>query len=392
MSNLVADQLEAQMSGCRVRILIVGAGIAGATLNALLRQRGERPAMIERNPAHSGCGYMLGLMPLGGRVLNGLGLSEALARDSLDMRYYEIFDRHGQSINRYDLSELFERFGALRGVERGKLLSLLRNASGPICYDTKVKSLENLANGALARFEDGSQLEFDVIVGADGIHSDTRHQILSTNDVEDFDTGWGGFVMWSNWDGFADDTYAELWSSGWGLGLYPVPGRIGMFVAGRHDELHQANGEDYAKKIEAQLPDGPFRKALQARDHTDSPTYWKMADCRSKTWSNGRIVLLGDAAAAFLPTAGVGASAAMDSAAALADELSRADAKHMHYALELFEKRQKHRVEIAEKNSRDLSKLMFINSAPGAWARDKLMEFYTLKHLIDDISKVMSGD
>jgi 2-polyprenyl-6-methoxyphenol hydroxylase-like FAD-dependent oxidoreductase len=117
-----------------------------------------------------------------------------------------------------------------------------------------------------------------------------------------------------------------------------------------------------------------------------------MADCRSKTWSNGRTVLLGDAAAAFLPTAGVGASAAMDSAAALADELSRADAKHMHYALELFEKRQRHRVETAEKNSRDLSKLMFINSAPGAWARDKLMEFYTLKHLIDDISKVMSGD
>ncbi|MEO1018834.1 MAG: hypothetical protein AAFY56_14245, partial [Pseudomonadota bacterium] len=76
----------------------------------------------------------------------------------------------------------------------------------------------------------------------------------------------------------------------------------------------------------------------------------------------------------------------------LADELSRADTAHLAYALELYEKRQRHRVEISEKNSRQLSRLMFVNTAPAAWARDHLMEFYTLEHLIKDISKVMAGD
>ena len=53
-----------------------------------------------------------------------------------------------------------------------------------------------------------------------------------------------------------------------------------------------------------------------------------MTDFRAKVWSRGRTVLLGDAAAAFLPTADVGASAAMDAAAPLSDELSRASNDH----------------------------------------------------------------
>ena len=64
----------------------------------------------------------------------------------------------------------------------------------------------------------------------------------------------------------------------------------------------------------------------------------------------------------------------------------------MHYALELYEKRVRHRVDISEQNSRDLSRLMFVNAAPTVWARDKLMKFYSLKHLVADISKVISGD
>src|SRR5690606_2829035 len=124
------------------------------------------------------------------------------------------------------------------------------------------------------------------------------------------------------------DTYRELWSAGWGVGLYPVPGRAGIFLAGLDGALKQTDVESYAAAIEKRLPKGPFLDALKARDRDAPSFYWPMADCRSRVWSRGRVVLLGDAAAAFLPTAGVGASAAMDSAAALADELSRADASH----------------------------------------------------------------
>ncbi len=102
-------------------------------------------------------------------------------------------------------------------------------------------------------------------------------------------------------------------------------------------------------------------------------------------------MLLGDAAAGFLPTAGVGASAAMDSAAALADELSRAEADHLDYALELYERRQRPRVELAQKNSRALAHYMFVNRRATALARDQLARFYTLDRLLSDISKLMNA-
>lgn len=387
----VADRIEWQLGKARLRILIVGAGIAGATLGALLRRRGEPAAIIERNTNHDDGGYMLGLMPLGARVLNGLGLSECYERNSLPMDFYTMYGRLGQEIRRYPLAPIVERFGALRGIERGSLVEMLRDAAGPVEYGATVETMADGADGITATFHDGSRTSLDLVVAADGIHSATRRQILAPEEVEDFDTGWGGYVLWSSLDGQDADTYREMWSAGWGVGLYPVPDRVGIFLAGRHDVVSETGAEDYANDILRRLAPGPFRRALEQRDRDAPAFYWKMADCRSRVWRRGHTVLLGDAAAAFLPTAGVGASMAMDSAAALADELARADAGHMGFALDLYEKRQRHRVELAQKNSRDLARYMFVNASPAAWARDQFMRFYTLKRLVGDISKVMAG-
>lgn len=70
----------------RLRILIVGAGVAGLTLAALLRQRREAPVIIEHEPALASTGYMLGLYPIGARVLHGLGLYESYLSKSVTMR------------------------------------------------------------------------------------------------------------------------------------------------------------------------------------------------------------------------------------------------------------------------------------------------------------------
>lgn len=390
-ANTVATRIEARLADARLRVLIVGAGIAGATLGAILRRRGEPAAIVERGEAAAGGGYMLGVLPLGGRVLNGLGLAQTYLEHSLPMSVYILHDRRGRTIRSYPLTSLVGRFGAWRGIERGPLLEILRTACGPIEYGATIQKIVEGPSGATATFHDGSQSTFDVIVGADGIHSHTRKMILAANEVEDFDLGWGGFVMWSALDVQQADTYRELWSAGWGIGLYPVPGRAGMFLGGRHDVLSHRDPESYATELESRLPLGPFLKALQSRDRSAPGFYWKLADCRARVWHRGRTILLGDAAAAFLPTAGVGASAAMDSAAALADELSRADAEHIQYAFDLYVKRQRHRVEAAQKNSRDLARYMFLNQPALAWARDQAMRFYTPEMLLKGISKVMAG-
>ncbi|MEZ5267743.1 MAG: NAD(P)-binding protein [Microthrixaceae bacterium] len=60
----MAQRAERATDGSRQRILVVGAGIAGATLAALLRRRGEAVALIERAGPLADEGYMLGMMPL----------------------------------------------------------------------------------------------------------------------------------------------------------------------------------------------------------------------------------------------------------------------------------------------------------------------------------------
>ena len=391
-TETTATAVERSFHGARLRTLVVGAGIAGATFAALQRQRGEPVALLERNPASADDnGYMLGLLPLGGRVLNGLGLADRGAAASLDMRHYDLYDRRGRLIRRFPLHQIVERFGSWQGIERGVLLGLLRSACGPITYDATVTGLERSGETVVVTFDDGSTTRCDLVVAADGLHSPTRDLLLDPDETEDFDTGWAGFVVWATPDGQERDTYSELWSDGWGIGLYPVPGRVGIFLAGRHRELVNRSASDHADALAATVPAGPFATALSSLDRSSPGFLWKMADHRATVWSRDRAVLLGDAAAGFLPTAGVGASAAMDSAAALADELSRADIPHLDHALALYERRQRPRVERAQKNSRTLARTMFVHGGAKTFARDQLARLYSLDRLVSDISGVMEG-
>ena len=115
--------------------------------------------------------------------------------------------------------------------------------------------------------------------------------------------------------------------------------------------------------------------------------FWRLNDVRSNEWTRGRVVLLGDAAASLLPTAGIGASMAMESAAVLADELGRTDVHYLEHALSLFVKRRRKRVEDVQSDSRRLARAMFIESPTLGRLRDLATRFYSLEGLAGSIAK-----
>lgn len=386
--------METAMEQARLRILIVGAGIAGSTLGALLCNHGERPVIIDSCGADDDGGYMLGLYPLGGRVLHSLNAYRKYQELSTNMTRYVYHGRTGNVLNEFSVSDFAGEYGECRGIDRGLLLALLRSEipKGNIFFNTTVQSIQNKEHGTLVTFSDGSAQLFDVVVGADGIYSEIRSLVFAQKEYAYKATGWGGWVLWRDLGGFDGGTYREMWSDGWGMGLYPVRDRLGIFLGGHKELLSQHTAATFSQYVQNKIPKGALHSALNSLEHTRTPLFWNLEDCRAKYWFRHRVILLGDAAAAFLPTAGIGASMAMDSAAALADELSRADVDHLSYAFRLYEKRQRARVEVAQKNSRLYARFMFCNTPLKSKTRDAIMRFYSIKGLARTVKRLMEGE
>src|SRR5690606_6125719 len=113
--------------------------------------------------------------------------------------------------------------------------------------------------------------------------------------------------------------------------------------------------------------------ALAAVTAEPDPYYWPLDDARTTRWTTPHTVLLGDAAAGFLPTAGIGAGMAMESAWMLARMLAHAPEVDLPALLTEYERVQKPRVEAAQGNSRALARLMFRRSRTLAVVRAWVM-------------------
>lgn len=377
-----------------MRILIAGAGIAGLTLAALLKQRGMRCTVVERSRDFHHLGYMLSLYPLGNRVLHGLGLHDGLLAAGEPANHYRMCNGHGELVQEFDFEEIARRFGPIVSIGRPELIDLLltRFDRASLRFGTTITRIDERGPEVEVVFSDGGTETFDLVIGADGLHSAVRRHLLGDTPLKR--TGWGGWVWWTDEADTPNDTITEFWGMGRFLGIYPVKGRYGVFAGGPVETLHPDQAEGRTARLKALL--APFQGKARAvldslpDDHSDV-FFWDLADSESVEWARGRVALCGDAAAGFLPTAGIGASMAMESAAALADELSRADAGHVENALHLYVTRRRKRVEGMQADSRHLAKMMLVESQPVAWTRDQLMRFYSIDMLIKNIAKSFSS-
>ncbi len=375
-----------------MNILIVGAGIGGLGLAALLRQRGIGCEIVERAPNLEHAGYMLALYPMGNRVLHGLGKFEEFVKRSSPFNTYEVHNGHGDLLHKFDVSKISEEFGYTGQILRKDLLDILRSAAPdvPLRLQNGLEHLEQRDGRVNVRFSDGATGVYDAVIGADGIHSKTRRIIFG--EEPDHETGWGLWVWWTN-VGIPHDTVREYWGKGRFVGVYPTPFAVGAVAAGPKrllgPESIGGNGMR-VRELFSSLDGGAAEVMNSFPAKTDDLFFWDLSDYRSHRWTSGRVALLGDASCAFLPTAGVGASMALESAAVMADELSRTNAKFVAKAFSLYEKRRRRRAELAQDDSRKLAVWMSTDSAPLVWTRDHFMKFATTDSLVRNISHSLS--
>lgn len=376
-----------------MRILIIGAGIAGLTLAALLKQRNIHCEIIERQQDLSHSGYMLGVYPLGSRVLHGLGLMQDFIDSTVSGDNYVMCTGDGTVIQQLSFKDLFTAYGPNRCFSRGVLIRvLLKGCTGiPLKFNTTVQTINPSTDKVHVILSDGTQGEYDLVVGADGLHSSVRHLVFDKNEYTYYETGWGGWVWWTDEPKLEKEVITEFWGSGHLFGTYPTEDKFGVIAVAPmvKEKIKPYSGRAYdIKKMFSELVEQyPVIFSQIPADDDETMFYWPLSDVRTKNWYKGRVVLLGDAAVGFLPTAGVGASMAMESAAVLADELSRTNTNYLDWALSLYQKRRQKRVEKTQSDSRQLAKYMFFKSNFWSNVRNKLLKFYSIKNIAKSIDK-----
>lgn len=422
----LTDQLRAAQKD-PLRTLIVGAGVAGTTLAQLMRRRGLSPVLIERASESMDAGYMLALMPMAQHAIDALGVDDAYRGRSTSVDRYRVLARTGKTLREDRLADAFHTYGDYRGLSRSALLDVLTQEDAPVSHQVCPVSLDetnspespesldvpssaNDETRVVLRGPDGDvEAGFDLVVVADGIHSHTR-EMLPMPAPQRTETGWGGWVVWtsagsagsagsaaSEPDSDDSDLIEELWGRGFLVGSYPVAEDVGAFVGGP-DTATTVGPAAFADRVRGELGHTTPRveAALRALRSAEDPFFWALDDVRSARWAFGRTVLLGDAAAGFLPTAGIGAGMAMESAWVLAGTLDRLldaephpDRARVASALAAYEDRQRPRVESAQSNSRQLARYMFSSSRLMALGRELAVRVTSIEAALRPIRRLL---
>lgn len=172
-------------NGAGLRILVVGAGIAGLGAARALRQCGFAADVVERDPAcaHTGAGIFLPGNAV--RALRALGLESAVAERASVIPHQCLCDHRGNLLADIDTAALWGDIGPCLALHRADLHAVLKSHGDPVPVRMGV-SLQGLSQQdetVAVECDDGSAGRYDLVLGADGIHSQVRRLVVGADVV-----------------------------------------------------------------------------------------------------------------------------------------------------------------------------------------------------------------
>ncbi|THG31810.1 FAD-dependent monooxygenase [Naasia lichenicola] len=314
--------------------LISGAGIAGPALAALLTARGVAVTVVEQAAVPRSGGQAVDLRGAARTVAQRMGLLDAIRAVSLDQRGIAWVRGDGSIAARMGV-DAFGGEGIVSEIEvlRGDLAAVLADATADVeyVYGDSIVALDDDGSGVDVAFEHAPGRRFDLVVGADGLHSVVRS--LAFGPEEDFTRDLGLYSCWFT-------APAGIDVDGWML-MHNLPGgRVATVRPGRVPGELKAGLSFRSGRIAYDRADVAAQKAIVADHFADGG--WEVqrlvaamhdasdfgfdstAQVHLPSWSHGRIVLLGDAAWSPTQLTGLGTTLAMVGAYVLAGELAHA--------------------------------------------------------------------
>ena len=315
-----------------MRILISGAGIAGLTVAYWLRRYGFTPTVVERAPSLLTGGYKIDVRGTAVEILRRMGIHDAVIAASTDMQGALLVDREGKIINKMSGDAFGHRVGADLEIVRGTLCRILmdRISDAEIIFGDSIRTISQSSDGVRVEFANNGLREFDLVIGADGLHSNVREIVFG--DESRFVRELGLYLCVYSVPNYLNLDRLEM--------QYSELGRVAAVWSSRGDADAKACFAFSAPSVHVDLRDRVQQQKVLTNVFEDigweiprllemMPTaadfYFDVAaQVRMAHWSQGRVALVGDAGYCASPMSGQGTSLALIGAYVLAGELAAA--------------------------------------------------------------------
>lgn len=320
-----------------IKILVIGAGIAGPAICYWLRRFGFAPILIEKSAA----------IRKGGQALDVRGIATHIAREMkiydqiCDMRTRIELGRFVDATGKMIHEEQGEKFGFRQDDEveilRGDLVEILMRtiADVPCYFNQSIASMQQNANSVIVHFKDGKVENFDLVIAADGIHSATRSMIFDKNEYQLIHLG--SYLSTFTIPNYLSLSHLDLECEAnhklvsINSDNNPEIARAGFMFRSQHILKDIRDEQEQKQFLSDTFRDFGWetQNILDRMPESDDFYFDAIMQVKMNCWTKGRVALVGDAGYCPSPLSGQGNNLAFVGAYILAGELGAANGNYV---------------------------------------------------------------
>lgn len=368
-------------------VLISGVGIAGTTLAFWLKKFGFHPTLIDISPKLREGGYAIDFMGAGYDVAEKMGILPALEKADIDISkvaFVDVHNREKGSMNYRKIKKLMNNraFTFLRS-DLAKVIFESLNQEVEVIFGDTIDKIEQGKERVEVTFRSGTTRSFDLVVGADGLHSNVRNLIFGSEDR--FEKYYGYYTSSFTLNTIAPDDKA--------FSMCNVPGKqaavytysegstAAFFVFRSPEKLKYDHHDTETQKqiLKKEFADFGWKcPELLARIDSSPDFYFdSISQIKMENWSNGRVTLVGDACDCPSLLSGKGSTLAMAGAYILAGELKQANGDY-EKAFRQYEDGFKPFISKKQKSAEGFAKSFVPKTNFGIWVRNQALKLMSV--------------